>query len=149
EQEVERVRSKVRRKEAIMSYQALLVETIKHSQISWTDAKPKLEKDPQGREANPHFDQSDMDKLFRFLKEQKVVGVRSKVRRKEAIRPYQALLCAYEYKAFLVDVITTDAAIKEYEDGKTVLNSWSIAKRLLKDDVRYNKIRQKDGESLW
>ncbi|GJV20696.1 pre-mRNA-processing protein 40C, partial [Tanacetum coccineum] len=160
EQESERVCLKVRRKEAIMSYQALLVETIKHLKISWTDAKPKLEKDPQGREANPHFDQSDMDKLFRehikslydisgFLKEQEVVGVRLKVRRKEAIRPYQALLCAYEYKAFLADVITTDAAIKEYEDGKTVLNSWSIAKRLLKDDVRYNKIRQKDGESLW
>ena len=34
-------------------------------QISWTDAKPKLEKDPQGRAANPHLDQSDLDKLFR------------------------------------------------------------------------------------
>ncbi|GKA73936.1 pre-mRNA-processing protein 40C isoform X1, partial [Tanacetum coccineum] len=60
EQEVERVRSKARRKEAIESYQALLVETIKDSQISWTDAKPKLEKDPQGRAANPHLDQSDL-----------------------------------------------------------------------------------------
>lgn len=33
EQEVERVRSKARRKEAIESYQALLVETIKDPQV--------------------------------------------------------------------------------------------------------------------
>ncbi|GKE05028.1 hypothetical protein Tco_1397046, partial [Tanacetum coccineum] len=66
------------------------------------------------------------------LKEQEV----ERVRRKEAIRPYQALLwCAHEYKAFLADVITTDAAAKEYENGKTVFNSWSTTKRLLKDDV--------------
>nr|GEV12178.1 hypothetical protein [Tanacetum cinerariifolium] len=131
EQEVERVRSKARRKEAIESYQALLVETIKDSQISWTDAKPKLEKDPQGRAANPHLDQSDLDKLFR-----------------EHIKSLYDR-CAHEYKALLADVITTDAAAKEYEDGKTVLNSWSTAKRLLKDDVRYNKMPRKDRESLW
>lgn len=33
EQEVERVRSKARRKEAVESYQALLVETIKDAQV--------------------------------------------------------------------------------------------------------------------
>lgn len=33
EQEVERVRLKVRRKEAVSSYQALLVETIKDPQV--------------------------------------------------------------------------------------------------------------------
>ena len=99
EQEVERVRSKARRKEAIESYQALLVETIKDPQVlleqpflvkfsydsicgfkiifhytiistsviqvSWTEAKPKLEKDPQGRAGNPYLDQSDLEKLFR------------------------------------------------------------------------------------
>lgn len=32
---------------------------------SWTESKPKLEKDPQGRAANPHLDQSDLEKLFR------------------------------------------------------------------------------------
>lgn len=57
--------------------------------------------------------------------------------------------CAHEYKALLADVITTDAAAKEYEDGKTVFNSWSTAKRLLKDDARYNKMPRKDRESLW
>ncbi|KAG5608603.1 hypothetical protein H5410_019884 [Solanum commersonii] len=92
EQEVERVRSKARRKEAVESYQALLVEIIKDPQTpkllqgnilehayfqifdisfclapkaSWTESKPKLEKDPQGRAANPHLDQSDLEKLFR------------------------------------------------------------------------------------
>ncbi|GKA78834.1 pre-mRNA-processing protein 40C, partial [Tanacetum coccineum] len=116
EQEGERVRSKARRKEAIESYQALLVETIKYSQ---TDSKPKLDKDPQGRATNPYLDQSDLDKLFR-----------------EHIKSLYDW-CAHEYKALLSDVITTDAAAKVYEDGKTVFNSWSTAKRF------------KDKESLW
>ncbi|GKA79476.1 pre-mRNA-processing protein 40C isoform X2 [Tanacetum coccineum] len=111
EQEVEIVRSKVRRNEAIRSYQALLVETIKDSQISWTDAKPKLENDPQGCAANPHLDQPDLDKLFR------------------------------EHIKELYDV----SATKEYEDGKMVFNSWSTAKRLLKDDVRHKKCQEKTG----
>lgn len=65
EQEMERVKIKVRRKEAISSYQALLVETIKDPQASWTVSKPKLEKDPQGRATNPDLDPSDTEKLFR------------------------------------------------------------------------------------
>ncbi|KAI3713946.1 hypothetical protein L1987_72534 [Smallanthus sonchifolius] len=131
EQEVERVRSKALRKEAIESYQALLVETIKDPQVSWTDAKTKLEKDPQGRAANPYLDQSDLEKLFR-----------------EHIKLLHDR-CANEYKALLAEVITTDAATKEYEDGKTVFTSWSTARHLLKDDTRYNKMPRKDRESLW
>lgn len=65
EQEVERVRSKARRKEAVESYQALLVETIKDPQASWMESKPKLEKDPQGRATRHQLDQSDLEKLFR------------------------------------------------------------------------------------
>ncbi|KAA8532296.1 hypothetical protein F0562_032329 [Nyssa sinensis] len=65
EQEVERVRSKARRKEAVESYQALLVEIIKDPQVSWTESKVKLEKDPQGRAINPYLDQSDLEKFFR------------------------------------------------------------------------------------
>ncbi|GKE84835.1 pre-mRNA-processing protein 40C, partial [Tanacetum coccineum] len=128
EEQVKRVRSKSRRKEAIESYQALQVETIKDSQ---TDAKPKLDKDPQGRATNPYLDQSDLDKLFR-----------------EHIKSLYDW-CAHEYKALLSDVITTDAAAKVYEDGKTVFNSWSTAKRFLKDDVQCNKMLKKDRESLW
>ncbi|XP_076956842.1 pre-mRNA-processing protein 40C-like [Bidens hawaiensis] len=131
EQEVERVRSKTLRKEAIESYQALLVETIKDSQVSWTDAKPKLEKDPQGRAANSYLDQSDLEKLFR-----------------EHIKSLYDR-CANEYKALLGEVVTADAASKEYEDGKTVFTSWSTARQLLKDDTRYNKMPRKDRESLW
>ncbi|KAI3673939.1 hypothetical protein L6452_40070 [Arctium lappa] len=56
---------------------------------------------------------------------------------------------AHEFKALLAVVITTDAGAKEYEDGKTVLSSWSTSKRLLKDDTRYNKMSRKDRESLW
>ncbi|KAL7609464.1 pre-mRNA-processing protein 40C [Lactuca sativa] len=131
EQEVERVRSKARRKEAIESYQALLVETIKDPQVSWTDAKVKLEKDPQGRAANSYLDQSDLEKLFR----EHVKSLHDR--------------CAHEFKALLSEVITSEASTKEYEDGKTVLTSWSTAKELLKDDTRYNKMPRKDRESLW
>lgn len=35
------------------------------------------------------------------------------------------------------------------EDGKTLLNSWSTAKRLLKPDPRYNKMPRKERETLW
>lgn len=57
--------------------------------------------------------------------------------------------CATEYKALLAEAITTEAATKEYEDGKTVFSSWSTARHLLKDDTRYNKMPRKDRESLW
>ncbi|PHT81167.1 Pre-mRNA-processing protein 40C [Capsicum annuum] len=130
EQEVERVRLKARRKEAVESYQALLVEIIKDPQASWTESKPKLEKDPQGRAANPHLDQSELEKLFR--EHVKILYER----------------CAQEFKALLAEVITVEACSRE-TDGKTVANSWSTAKQLLKGDPRYSKMARKDRESLW
>ncbi|KAF8407472.1 hypothetical protein HHK36_006606 [Tetracentron sinense] len=65
ELEMVRVRLKVRRKEAVSSYQALLVETIKDPQASWNESKSKLEKDPQKRALNPDLDPADTEKLFR------------------------------------------------------------------------------------
>ncbi|XP_059308905.1 pre-mRNA-processing protein 40C isoform X1 [Lycium ferocissimum] len=131
EQEVERVRLKARRKEAVESYQALLVEVIKDPQASWTESKPKLEKDPQGRAANPHLDQSELEKLFR--EHVKILYER----------------CAQEFKTLLAEVITVEACSRETEDGKTVANSWSTAKQLLKADPRYSRMARKDRESLW
>lgn len=57
--------------------------------------------------------------------------------------------CAREFRALLAEVLTADAASQETEDGKTVLNSWSTAKRLIKPDPRYNKMPRKDREALW
>lgn len=57
--------------------------------------------------------------------------------------------CAHDFKALLAEVLTSEAASRETEDGKTVLNSWSTAKRLLKPDPRYNKVQRKDREALW
>ncbi|XP_058183452.1 pre-mRNA-processing protein 40C isoform X1 [Rhododendron vialii] len=131
EQEVERVRSKARRKEAVETYQALLVETIKDPQASWTESKPKLEKDPQGRAANPYLDQSDLEKLFRE-------HVKMLLER-----------CVYEFRALLSDVITPEVAAQDTEDAKTATTSWSTAKRLLKADPRYAKMPRKERESLW
>ncbi|XP_061991410.1 pre-mRNA-processing protein 40C isoform X1 [Rosa rugosa] len=131
EQETERVRLKVRRKEAVSSFQALLVETIKDPQASWTESKPKLEKDPQRRAANPDLNSSDMEKLFR-----------------DHIKMLHER-CAHEFRALLAEVLTTEAASQETEDGKTVLNSWSTAKRFLKSDPRYNKMPRKDREVVW
>ncbi|KMT02659.1 hypothetical protein BVRB_9g203360 [Beta vulgaris subsp. vulgaris] len=131
EQEMERVRLKVRRKEAVASYQALLVEKIKSSEASWTESKPKLEKDPQGRASNPDLEESDLEKLFR--EHVKMLYER----------------CAHEFRALLVEVITPEAAIKETEDGRTVLSSWSTAKKFLKSDPRYTKMPRKEREALW
>ncbi|GAB2233609.1 hypothetical protein Droror1_Dr00002835 [Drosera rotundifolia] len=131
EQEVERVRAKVRRKEAVASYQALLVETIKDPQASWTESKPKLEKDPQGRAVNPELNDSDLEKLFR--EHTKLLYER----------------CVHKFKLLLAEVITAEAAAEETEDGKTVLSSWSTAKQRLKSDPRYTKTPRKEREALW
>ncbi|KAL7001545.1 hypothetical protein U1Q18_002698 [Sarracenia purpurea var. burkii] len=131
EQEVERVRSKARRKEAVESYQALLVETIKDPQASWTESKPKLEKDPQGRATNSCLDQSDLEKLFR--EHVKILHER----------------CIHEFRALLSDVITSERAAQDTEDGKIAITSWSIAKHHLKADLRYTKMPRKERESLW
>ncbi|CAJ1933801.1 unnamed protein product [Sphenostylis stenocarpa] len=131
EQEMERVRLKIRRKEAVTSFQALLVETIKDPLASWTESKPKLEKDPQGRATNPELDSSDTEKLFR-----------------EHVKMLQER-CAHEFRVLLSEVLTSDAATQESDDGKTVLNSWSTAKRVLKSDPRYSKVQRKEREALW
>ncbi|XP_048428823.1 pre-mRNA-processing protein 40C-like isoform X2 [Pyrus x bretschneideri] len=131
EQETERVRLKVRRKEAVATFQALLVETIKDPQASWTGSKPKLEKDPQRRAANPDLDPSDMEKLF--WEHVKMLNER----------------CAHEFRTLLAEVLTAEAASQETEDGRTVLNSWSTAKRILKTDPRYDKMTRKEREVLW
>ncbi|XP_057783614.1 pre-mRNA-processing protein 40C isoform X2 [Salvia miltiorrhiza] len=131
EQEVERVRQKARRKEAIESYQALLVETIKDPQASLSESKLKLEKDPQGRAANPQLDKSDLEKLFR-----------------EHVKSLHER-CAHEFRSLLVDVVSAEGAAQETEDGKTILTSWSTAKLLLKNDPRYNKMPRKEREALW
>lgn len=48
-----------------------------------------------------------------------------------------------------MEKITPEAATRETEDGKTVLNSWSTAKKFLKSDPRYTKMPRKDREALW
>ncbi|XP_062164261.1 pre-mRNA-processing protein 40C isoform X2 [Alnus glutinosa] len=131
EQEMERVRMKVRRKETVASFQALLVETIKDPLASWTESKPRLEKDPQGRATNPDLDPSDTEKLFR--EHIKMLNER----------------CVHDFRALLAEVLTAEAASRETEDGKTALHSWSTAKRLLKPDPRYNKMPRKEREVLW
>ncbi|KAF9624019.1 hypothetical protein IFM89_007717 [Coptis chinensis] len=131
EQEMERVRLKVRRKEAVSSYQALLVETIKDPQASWTESKPKLGKDPQGRATTSDLDQADTEKLFRE-------HVKTLFER-----------CTREFQTLLAEVITTEAAAQVSEDAKSALTSWSTAKRVLKPDPRYSKMPRKDRESLW
>ncbi|KAJ6720753.1 TRANSCRIPTION ELONGATION REGULATOR 1 [Salix viminalis] len=131
EQEMDRVRVKVRRKEAVASFQALLVETLKDPQASWTESKPKLEKDPQRRATNPDLDPSDIEKLFR-----------------EHIKMLHER-CTNDFKTLLAEVITAETVAQKTEDGKTVLDSWSTAKRLLKPDTRYSKMPRKERETLW
>ncbi|XP_020525339.1 pre-mRNA-processing protein 40C [Amborella trichopoda] len=131
EQEVERVRQKARRKDAVVSYQALLTERIKDPKASWTESKPKLEKDPLGRATNPELEPADMEKLFR--EHVKVLNER----------------CAREFRSLLAEVITPEAAAQASEDGKTLLNSWSTAKKLLRPDPRYEKMPRRERESLW
>ncbi|KAL2938940.1 Pre-mRNA-processing protein 40C, partial [Bienertia sinuspersici] len=45
--------------------------------------------------------------------------------------------------------LTWRSSARETEDGRTVLNSWSTAKRCLKSDPRYTKVPRKDREALW
>ncbi|XP_006661876.1 pre-mRNA-processing protein 40C isoform X2 [Oryza brachyantha] len=132
EQEMERVKLKIRRKEAVSSYQALLVEIIKDPKASWTESKPKLEKDPQGRAVNPDLGKGDAEKLFRdHVKDLYERRVR-------------------DFRALLSEVITLEIAARTTTDeGKTAINSWTEAKGLLRSDPRYNKLPSKDRESIW
>ncbi|KAL6571357.1 Pre-mRNA-processing protein 40C [Orobanche hederae] len=98
---------------------------------SWTESKPKLEKDPQGRAANPHLDKFDLEKLFR-----------------EHVKTLHER-CVLDFRALLTDVLTAEAAAQETEDGKTIVTSWSTAKQVLKSDPRYNKMPRKEREPLW
>ncbi|KAK8955646.1 Pre-mRNA-processing protein 40C [Platanthera guangdongensis] len=128
---MERIRLKVRRKETISSYQALLVETIKDPQASWTESKPKLEKDPQGRATNTDLNQADAEKLFR-----------------DHIKDLYER-CARDFRALLAETLSADAAARTTENEKSALKSWSEAKRILKPDPRYSKMPRKDREALW
>ncbi|CAH8261104.1 unnamed protein product [Arabidopsis lyrata] len=130
-QEVERVRQKIRRKEASSSYQALLVEKIRDPEASWTESKPKLERDPQKRASNPDLDPADKEKLFRD-------HIKTLYER-----------CVHDFKALLVEALSSEAASQQTEDGKTVLDSWSAAKQVLKPDIRYSKMPRRDREVLW
>nr|KYP68375.1 Transcription elongation regulator 1 [Cajanus cajan] len=103
----------------------------REEQASWTESKPKLEKDPQGRATNSDLDPTDTEKLFR-----------------EHVKMLQER-CAHEFRVLLAEVLTSEAASRESDDGKTVLNSWSTAKRVLKSDPRYNKVPRKEREALW
>ncbi|XP_047066109.1 pre-mRNA-processing protein 40C-like isoform X1 [Lolium rigidum] len=131
EQEMERVKLKIRRKDAESSYQALLVEIIKDPKASWTESKPKLEKDPQGRALNPDLGQGDAEKLFRD-------HVKDLYER-----------CVRDFRALLSETITPEIATRTTDEGKTAVSSWSEAKGLLRSDPRYNKVASKDRESIW
>ncbi|KAM0835758.1 hypothetical protein ACQ4PT_062738 [Festuca glaucescens] len=131
EQEMERVKLKIRRKDAESSYQALLVEIIKDPKASWTESKPKLEKDPQGRALNPDLGQGDAEKLFRD-------HVKDLYER-----------CVRDFRALLSEAITPEIATRMSDEGKTAVSSWSEAKGLLRSDPRYNKVTSKDRESIW
>lgn len=45
--------------------------------------------------------------------------------------------------------MATDAATKQNDDGKSMLNSWSEAKKQLKSDPRYGKMPRADREAWW
>lgn len=57
--------------------------------------------------------------------------------------------CARDFKALLVEVLSSEAASQQTEDAKTVLNSWSTAKQVLKSDIRYSKMPRDDREVIW
>lgn len=57
--------------------------------------------------------------------------------------------CVQEFRTLLAEVLTSEAASQETEDGKTPINSWSTAKRLLKSDLRYSKVPRNEREGLW
>ncbi|KAG8092027.1 hypothetical protein GUJ93_ZPchr0012g20311 [Zizania palustris] len=131
EHEMERVKLKIQRKEAVSSYQALLVESIKDPKASWTESKPKLEKDPQGRAVNPDLGKVDAEKLFRD-------HVKDLYER-----------CVRDFRTLLSESITPEVAVRATDEGKTAINSWTEAKGLLRFDPRYNKLAGKDRESIW
>ncbi|KAL3678003.1 hypothetical protein R1sor_020959 [Riccia sorocarpa] len=129
EQELERVRAKARRKDAISAYKELLLQKIKDPEASWTESRPKLEKDP--RATNPELDLSDRERLFR----EHVNEIFDR--------------CLRDYRVLLADVISAEATEKHAEEDKHILTSWSDAKKLLKPDARYGKMPRRERELWW
>ncbi|KAJ3682288.1 hypothetical protein LUZ60_014861 [Juncus effusus] len=119
EQEMERVKLKIRRKDALTSYQALLVEMIKDPMASWKEWKPRLEKDPQGRAANPDLPQEELENVFRDHV-------------KQLYDRY-----ARDFRRVLDEMINAESANRVTSEGKSILNSWSEFKGVLKSDRRF------------
>lgn len=57
--------------------------------------------------------------------------------------------CVRDFRSLLSESITPEAAAKHSEEGKTPLNSYHEAKKLIKDDPRYSKMPRRERESLW
>lgn len=57
--------------------------------------------------------------------------------------------CANEFRTLLSEAFTAEVVAQASEDGKTVLNSWTMAKRILKPHPRYSKVPRKEREALW
>lgn len=131
QQEWQKARAKVLKRDATAAYQALLTEKVKDPEASWTESKPKLEKDPLNRATNPELDNVERERLFRE---------HVKALYERALRDYRALLA---------EAMVSDAASKQNEEGKSMLNSWSEAKKHLKSDPRYGKMPRGDREAWW
>lgn len=63
--------------------------------------------------------------------------------------PFFLQRCANEFRTLLSEAFTAEVVSQVSEDGKTVLNSWTMAKRTLKPDPRYSKLPRKEREALW
>ncbi|KAL0719138.1 hypothetical protein Bca4012_068462 [Brassica carinata] len=87
--------------------------------------------DPRKRGSNPDLDPADKEKLF-----------------SDHIKTLYER-CAPEFKAILVEVLSSEAASQQTEEANTVLNSWSTANQILRPDIRYSKMPREDRELLW
>ncbi|GBG69078.1 hypothetical protein CBR_g3777 [Chara braunii] len=132
EEEMERARVKIRRKEAVVAFQALLVERVKDPEASWLEYKAKLEKDSSdGREDIMDIEVTEREQMFKEY----LVVLNEK--------------CEREYMQLLSEELSYDLAIRLDRDGKTIFNSWTEARKVLKTDLRYQRFPRKDRESFY
>ncbi|KAK9829764.1 hypothetical protein WJX72_007763 [[Myrmecia] bisecta] len=117
--------------DAVAAYQTLLMEVVKDAAANWRDWKPRLERDPQGRAANPDLPKAEVESLFRD-------HVRSIADQNRAA-----------YISLLDEVVRPLLPSKRSEELPPALSSFVNARGLMQDDPRFSRLPESQQEYEW
>lgn len=134
-EEAEARRRKAAHTSACQGFQTLLNEVVKDPEARWTDWKPRLDRDPQGRATNPHLELKEPELFFK----DHVVELG-----KRACAGYIEMLAAT-----LKPLLGKAPAKGEKEDRHSALSTFAGVEPLLAEDPRFLRAPASEREKLW